>query len=199
MDSTQGVENRETLVGKATGAMVMAMFGLLWALGCAGALVPIIIASSVAVTAILVAAGLRLRRAASGRLSGGWDGTSAAHRVRRRFRLIGIIEGLGIGVVVFACVRLGRPEFIPAGVVLVVGLHFFTLASLFRVPLYHVTGAALCMVAVATPIAALFLGASTAVWQVVPGLGAAAVLWATSAVLSIGALSRGSSGSARLR
>lgn len=100
---------------------------------------------------------------------------------------------------VFACVRLGRPEFIPAGVALVVGLHFFPLASLFRVPLYYVTGAALCVVAVSTPIAALSLGASTAVWQVVSGLGAAAILWATSAVLSIGALSRGSSGSVRLR
>ena len=203
MDGTKGVEDRETLIGKATGTMVMALFGLLWAVGCAGALagalVPILLASGVAVTAILVAASLRLRRAAAGRPSGGWAGTSAAHRVRRRFRLIGIVEGLGIGIVVFACARLGRPEFIPALVALVVGLHFFPLASLFRVPLYHGTGAALCVVAVATPIAALSLGASTAVWQMMPGLGAAAILWATSAVLLVDALSRGNSGSVRPR
>lgn len=69
--ATKGVEDRETLFGKATGAMVMALFGLLWALGCAGALsdalAPILLVSSVAVTAILVVAGLRLRRVAAGR------------------------------------------------------------------------------------------------------------------------------------
>ena len=192
MDGTKGVEDRETLIGKATGTMVMALFGLLWAVGCAGAfagaLVPILLASGVAVTAILVAAALRLRRAAAGRPSGGWAGTSAAHRVRRRFRLVGIVEGLGIGVVVFACARLGRPEFIPALVALVVGLHFFPLASLFRVPLYHATGAGLCLVAVVTPLVASPLGAQTVAWQVVPGLGAAVILWATSAILVVGGL-----------
>ena len=75
MDGTKGVEDRETLIGKATGTMVMVLFGLLWAVGCAGtfagALVPILLASGVAVTAILVAAALRLRRAAAGRPSGG--------------------------------------------------------------------------------------------------------------------------------
>ena len=189
---TKGVEDRETLTGKATGAMVMALFGLLWVLGCAGALagalVPILLASGVAVTAILVAASLRLWRVAAGRPSGGWAGTSASHRVRRRFRLIGIVEGLGIGVVVFACARLGRPEFIPALVALVVGLHFFPLASLFRVSLYHATGAGLCLVAVVTPLVASPLGAQTVAWQVVPGLGAAVTLWATSAVLVVGGI-----------
>lgn len=192
--ATKGVEDRETLFGKATGAMVMALFGLLWALGCAGALAPILLVSSVAVTVILVAAGLRLRRVAAGRPPSRWAGSTACKRIRRRFRLVGVVEGLGIGIVVFVFVRLGRPELIPAAVALVVGLHFFPLASLFRVPLYHVTGAALCVVAVATPIVALPLGGASAAWQVVPGLGAAAVLWVTSAVLSIGTLSRGSSG-----
>jgi hypothetical protein len=51
MNGTEGVGDREDLIGRATGAMVMALFGLLWALGCAGVLVagalgPILLASS---------------------------------------------------------------------------------------------------------------------------------------------------------
>lgn len=193
MHGTNGVRDREDLLGRATGAMVMALFGLLWALGCAGVLVagalgPLLLASSAVVTAILVAAGLRLRRAAgrSPRRSGGAPADVA--RIRRRFRLVGLVEGLGIGLIVFVCARLGRPELIPASVALVVGLHFFPLATLFRVPLYHVTGAALCLVAVVTPIVAVPSGVQAVAWQVVPGLGAAVILWATSAVLAVGGL-----------
>lgn len=189
------VGDRDALVGRATGALVMALFGLLWALGCAavpgGVPVPLLFASSAVVTAILVLGALRLRRAgfASGARSSRRAAAPAnADRTRRRFRLVGILQGLGIGIVAFACVRLGHPEFIPAAVALVVGLHFFPLALLFWVPLYHATGAGLCLVAVVTPIVAAPLGGQTVAWQVVPGLGAAAILWATSAVLIVGGL-----------
>ena len=101
---------------------------------------------------------------------------------------MGILQGLGIGIVAFTCVWLGRSEFIPAAVAFVVGLHFFPLAPLFRVPLYHATGAGLCLVAVVTPIVAAPLGAQTVAWQVVPGLSVAAILWATSAALIVGGL-----------
>lgn len=194
MDGLNSAEGRQDLVGRATGAIVMALFGLLWALGCAavpgGVMpVPLLFLSSALVTAVLVVASLRLRRAGGGARSSRRDAVPAnADRIRRRFRLVGIVQGLGIGIVVFACVRLGRPELIPAAVALVVGLHFFPLAPLFRVPLYYATGAGLCLVAVATPIVASLLGAQTMAWQVVPGLGAAAILWLTSAVLVAGGL-----------
>lgn len=194
-DATTVVGDRDALVGRATGAMVMALFGLLWALGCGavpgGVPVPLLFVPSAVVTAVLVVAGLRLRRAGfASEARSSRRGAAPAHadRIRRRFRLVNVVQGLGIGIAVFACVRLGRPELIPAAVALVVGLHFFPLATLFRVPLYHVTGAALCSVAVATPLLAAPLGAQAAAWQVVPGLGAAAILWATSAVLIVGGL-----------
>lgn len=146
MNGTEGVGDREDLIGRATGAMVMALFGLLWALGCAGVLVagalgPILLASSAVVTAILVAASLRLRRAAQRALPSETRSSrraavpAHADLIRWRFRLVGVVQGLGIGIAVFACVRFGRPELIPAAAALVVGLHFFPLAPLFRVPL----------------------------------------------------------------
>jgi len=194
-DATKVAADRDALVGRATGAMVMALFGLLWALGCGavpgGMPVPLLFASSAVVTAVLVVAGLRLRRASltrGTRSSRRHASPANADRTRRRFRLVGILEGLGIGIVVLVCVRLGRPELIPSAVALVVGLHFLPLATLFRVPLYHATGAALCLVTVATPLVAAPMGAQTVAWQVVPGLGAAVILWATSAVLVVGGL-----------
>lgn len=146
---------------------------------------------AVEVFAVLVVAGLRLRRAGfASEARSSRRGAAPAHadRIRWRFRLVNVAQGLGIGIAVFACVRLRRPELIPAAGALVVGLHFFPLATLFRVPLYHATGAALCSVAVATPLVAAPLGAQTAAWQVVPGVGAAVILWATSAVLVVGGL-----------
>ena len=66
----------------------------------------------------------------------------------------------------------------------VVGLHFLPLAGLFGVPLYCVTGAALCLVAIATMTLGA-VGAPTSLWQLVPGLGAAVALWTTGIGLLI--------------
>lgn len=191
-DVMNGTLSREDLVGGATGAIVMALFGGIWALGCTsvfeGALAPILFASSVAVTGILLVASLSLRRAAH-RLPRRRLEPAKAHRIRRRFRLVNIGQGLSIGIVVFAGVLFGHPEWVPAAIVLIVGLHFFPLATLFRAPLYYATGAALCLASGATPILATLSGVAAA-WQVVPGLGAAIVLWTTSAVaVTIGLVS----------
>jgi hypothetical protein len=73
-------------------------------------------------------------------------------------------------------------------VALVVGLHFFPLARLFRMPLYYFTGTALCVVSIATMILAPILDYSEAVWFVLPGLGSGLVLWTTGAMLVVAGL-----------
>ena len=179
---------REDLTGAATAAIVLAAFGCVWALGCLSAfsdtLFAVLLVLSVAVTGGLLFLSLRLRRAAA-RLPRRPMQPSEVARIRGRFNLVGVVQGLGIGVVVFAGIKLGRPEWIPASVALIVGLHFFPLATLFRTPLYNATGAGLCLVAVATPMLAF---GSDAVWSVVPGLGAAAILWVTSAIAATNGL-----------
>src|SRR5262249_20722149 len=49
-----------------------------------------------------------------------------------------------------------------------IGLHFFPLARLFRVPAYYVTGAALCLLAVAT-FALAAATSDAALWTLIPG------------------------------
>ena len=63
----------------------------------------------------------------------------------------------------------------PGAVALIVGIHFFPLAELFKVRAYHATGAALCVLA----LVAFFLGPSARLPVV--GMGCAATLYATAA------------------
>jgi hypothetical protein len=63
-----------------------------------------------------------------------------------------------------------------------VGVHFIPLARLFHVPAYYVTAGALCLIAIAT--FAIAPSTSTpALWTLLPGIGAALILYITSGVL----------------
>ncbi len=88
-------------------------------------------------------------------------------------------------------------EWLGPAIAIPVGLHFFGLARLFRVPLYNLTGAALCAVALATFLwiparvgvtgqLSFMAGAPAPLWRLVPGLAAALVLWMTCGVMFVG-------------
>ncbi len=76
--------------------------------------------------------------------------------------------------------------FIPATMV-IVGVHFFPLATLFRVKVYHLVGALFLVLVIITLLAVpqrLRLdGFQIAAWQAVLGLFAAIILWSTGLVL----------------
>ena len=76
----------------------------------------------------------------------------------------------------------GHARVIPAIVCAGVGVHFIPLGRLFHVPAYYVTASALCLVAVATFVIAPTTS-TAALWTLLPGIGAATVLYATCAVL----------------
>lgn len=161
----------------------MSVFGFVWAsLGVAG--LPgagFLTAISAGTSVALVIAAVHLYRA-SATLPTMPPGTVNHARVWRRFQLIGIAEGIAIGLAVFVLARLGYPEWIPATVALVVGLHFFPLASLFGVMLYYATGALLCGVFVVSAISAKIPGGGESL-AVMPGIGSAFVLWVTAGLL----------------
>ena len=71
---------------------------------------------------------------------------------------------------------------IPAVVCAGVGIHFIPLARLFHVPAYYVTAGALCLIAIAT-FAIAPATSTAALWTLLPGIGAALVLYATCGVL----------------
>ncbi len=138
-----------------------------------------VIAAASASTAFIAASIFTYQRAAS--LPGG---TQAARGrvVGRRFGLIVAAEFLGLAVIARLLTATHHPQLIPAVICLGVGVHFFPLARLFAAPIYHRTGAALCLVAVLTAV----LAPTThhpVLWTALPGIGAAVTLYATCAPL----------------
>jgi len=172
---------RDELRGRATGVIVGAVMGLTWTGSALGgldsvAVAPVLIAA-VAIFAALMTGALRLRRAAVA-ASAPTPSEAGPEGVRRRFMLVTVGEGAAIAAAVGILGRSGRSEWMPAVICAVVGLHFIPLARLFDVPLYYATAVALWLVGATTMI----LGATgaAALWQPLPGLGAAVALWATS-------------------
>jgi len=167
------------------GIVVCAVMGLTWggtALGALSAVVALpLLAVGVACSAVLVAGARRMRHAATMLpvpSSPGLDLSQGRHQ----FNLVVAGEVAAIFVAVIVLGRSDHGEWIPATICLVVGLHLIPLARLFGVRLYYATAAALCLVAATTMVLGA-AGAPEALWQLLPGIGVALVLWATGATL----------------
>ncbi len=169
--TTRGSVGRETAEGAARSALFMAVFGVVWA---AAGVVLLVVAFALA--SALCLGSVRLWRAARGLPSD--DSPRAEARRRhssRRFSLVFGLQGAAIALVIVLLGRYALATFIPAVVALIVGLHFFPLAKLFGARAYHVTGAALCALALVA-----FLLAPA--WRLpFVGLGCASALFATTA------------------
>ena len=167
--------------GRASGIVVMALFGAVWWAVGSGALTGaargLALAVGGSVSLLLLAGWWRLRRSLPAEALGGPADTSGS----RRFGAVNAAQWIAIVLVVVVARAVDRPEIIPALVCLVVGAHFFPLAGLFDAPRYRLTGGALVAVAAATLLAVPALGLPGGAWRAAPCFGAALVLWATSA------------------
>ncbi|MEU7034639.1 hypothetical protein ABZ958_13250 [Streptomyces sp. NPDC046237] len=160
------------------GAIVLAVFALVWALagGSGIAAVPVSVAIGVVAACVTVGAVVLAFRGAAGpvtrpvRLPEKWN---------RGVGLVNMAELVAIFAVIAASNASGHPEFVPVGICLVVGLHFFPLARLFDQGQYTRTAIFLTAVAL-VGLAFLAAGATPETIRAVVGLGAAVVLWASS-------------------
>ncbi len=175
----------EELRGHAMGIIVCAVMGFTWggtALGALSVVVAVpLLAVGAACAAVLLAGARRVRHAAivSPVPSSPKPDLSQG---RHHFNLVVAGEVAAIIVAVGLLGRSDHADWIPATICLVVGLHLIPLARLFRLPLYYATAAALCLVAATTMVFGA-AGAPEALWQLLPGVGVALVLWATGAML----------------
>lgn len=176
---------REERRGGAIGIAVLAYFSLAWtgwgmSTGVPTAVEVPVIAAAALCSLVLVAGAVRTYRQAavlpSGELAGRGRSTD------RRFGLVVAAEFIGLAVIARILVVTGHSQLIPTMVCLGVGIHFFPLSRLFTVRLYDRTGAALCLVALATAVLAPLTG-QAALWTMLPGFGAALTLYATCALL----------------
>lgn len=174
------VMSRADLRGRAIGTINLALFALAWtSWGLTGigdsVAMPAIAAAVLCSVACVAGAILVFRRAAAA--PGSMD-VARGRAVGRRFGAVVAAEFIGLAVIAWILGATGHSRLIPAVVCLGVGIHFFPLARLFAMPLYDRTGAALSLVAVATVVLAPLTGNAT-LWTLLPGIGAALVLYAT--------------------
>ncbi|MFJ8077225.1 hypothetical protein ACIQ7Q_25665 [Streptomyces sp. NPDC096176] len=160
------------------GAVVLAVFALVWAFAAGSGLASTTAAVVVGIVgaALTVAAVVAAFRGAAGtarrmvRLPGKWN---------RGVGLVNALEVVAIFAVIAASNATGHAELIPPGICLVVGLHFFPLARLFDQWQYTWTAVLLTVVAVVGTAVAL-AGYTDETVRVVVGAGAAVVLWLSS-------------------
>jgi len=169
----------EALRGRATGVLFLSGFGGLWfLLGLAASQrlsLPTACALAAGLAALVAGAVLLRRRSAALPPS-----TLDPEEQRRAGRTFGRVNAAQWAAIVLIAVVLGRlhlDAYTPAAVTVVVGLHFFPLARLFRSPQHHVTGAALVLWG-----AVCLLLVPRDVLQSTSAFGTGAILWTAAAV-----------------
>jgi hypothetical protein len=183
--TTDTAPRRGALRGHASGVLITAFFGLAWlSWGMSdihgSATLPVTIVGILVALALLAGA-LHLFRLAN-RAPAETGERPDRDRMTRRFGWIVCAEYVVLGAVAGILAGLDLNQWIASAVCAGVGLHFLPLAALFEVPMYYVTGGAMFVLAVVTMIA-VPAGAPTVLWEALPGLGSAIVLWVTSVLL----------------
>ncbi|OBZ17598.1 MULTISPECIES: hypothetical protein [Bacillales] len=174
--------------GTASGVIFMALFGTLWAytgvmgLQGWGTAWLLIIAVAIGVS-LLVGAGALIRASKKLANQGSKSDSGFGKPNKKTFNLIFAAEGVAIFIAVAICNMMNHSELIPILIAIIVGVHFFPLAPLFRVKLYYITGSLLCLLAVGTWLFApetLTAGDHQILaYMSIVGLGSALILWGT--------------------
>ncbi|MEU6658485.1 hypothetical protein [Streptomyces sp. NPDC046821] len=160
------------------GAIVLAVFALVWAFagGSGISAMPVSVtigAIAVVLTVVAVVLAFRSNSRPASRM------VNLPAKWTRGVGMVNMAEVVAIFAVIAASNASGHPELIPPGICLVVGLHFFPLARLYDQWQYKWTAIFLTVVAVAGLVISA-AGTTMETVRAIVGLGAAAVLWASS-------------------
>ncbi|MYS90134.1 MULTISPECIES: DUF7010 family protein [Streptomyces] len=167
------------------GTLVLSVFALVWAVaaasgtGSATDVAPLgIEVAALVLTAAAIYLGYRKDARPSPRT------VSLPANWARGVGIVNSVELVAIFAVIAVSNASGHPEAVPAGIALVVGLHFFPLARLYDQWQYRWTAALLTAVAVAGFVL-VAAGLASETVRIVVGLGSAVVLWASSYHLAV--------------
>ncbi|MEU5810027.1 hypothetical protein [Streptomyces sp. NPDC047718] len=186
---------REQLRNGGRGALIGTAFGLMWfSLGqsaVTGVARPAVLAATLVLFGASAAAVVRLFLLAR-RTPEGEEGVPVAPGGGGpKFLTVVLVEaavlGAGNG---YIGNTLDRPELTLAWSALVVGGHFFPLAKSLRAPVLRVIGALMVATVGVAALATQLPGATEKLWQSVPGIGCAAILWAGAALTGLRAPAR---------
>jgi hypothetical protein len=116
------------------------------------------------------------------RLSRRWPRVPGDPAMRRAFAWINVIQWTAIALVALSFAKLHIDAYVISAIAVIMGLHLFPLARLFRYPLHYVTGAVLVAWAVVSAIVA-----PTEQMQGTAAIGIGIILWLSAVVtLAIG-------------
>jgi hypothetical protein len=184
---------REVLIGMTTGAAFMWGFGAFWILMglFRGRASPTRLRVCLLCTGIVLAGSLAFltRRASQtppSHVASTEQQIAASRDMVKRFYIVFGLELAAIMVAVILLRALHFPEYILCAIALIVGIHFFPLASLFASPVYYVTGLLGCAIGILG-----FFMADSGMRQKVVGLSFGLLLWATSAWIIFSELTGG--------
>jgi hypothetical protein len=165
------------------GALLFAVFALIWAAAGASGIADEATAMAIGVVALGVTAVAVLLAIRSGSRPVAGPQQSLPEDWRRRFLLVNVVQWVAIGLAIAVLVALDRGSLIPAVICLIVGAHFFPLARTFRQSQFGWTGAAFCVVGAVGLALIPAVGGETA--RTLVGLGAAVTLWVASLYTSL--------------
>jgi hypothetical protein len=169
------IENANQLRGRASGVIVVAVFGALWLLLALYAMQMLSVATVAGVVlgmAALVAAAVYLFREAKR-----WPRVPDDPAVGRAFGWINTLQWIAVGAVAFTLARLHLDVYIPSAITAIVGLHMFPLGRIFRYPAHYRAGAILLAWALASVV---FVPVDDL--QSVAALGTGIILWCSAVV-----------------
>jgi len=186
---TENVVTKADVRGTASGVMFMAFFGTVWAnigiggLRISGAFSLLILAILIGTT--LFFSGIRMIR--NSRHLSNTNKSRNAKNIDKWFNIVFVAEFGLIGVSAIVTNVVGHFDWFFPIMAIIVGVHFFPLAYLFRVSAYYVTGTLLCLIAIVT---SLFVPQEISIgghlidaWWTLVGLGSMSILWITSLVI----------------
>jgi hypothetical protein len=173
------------LSGRASGILFMALFGATWAWQAAGKLpmpyTAIIYVLAAAVAGTLVWVSFKFRKLAQSQPEPSAEELTASARAGKWFYWVLGAEAVALFVTGNVLLKLHLLDYIWPAVALIVGLHFFPLRYVFRLPVYNASGTLMSLVGVVAMLA-LATGHDLGMahgWDVAVGLCCALVLWGT--------------------
>lgn len=178
---------KAAVFGAANGVMFMTFFGALWAsigiIGSHGLGDPWSLVLSGIMTLILLTGAISLfGKARNMNHAATAEDREHWRKINRKFGLIFGLEGLAIFIASVICNMTNNFEVFFPIMAIIVGIHFFPLARLFRENFYYGTGVMLCILGVITfflPMNATVNNVTLIATSTFIGFGSALTLWVT--------------------
>ncbi|MDO7908751.1 hypothetical protein Q5741_20405 [Paenibacillus sp. JX-17] len=179
---------KAAVVGAANGVMFMTFFGAIWsAIGIIGSNkvgAPwLLVLSGIVTLTLLIGAISLFRKARNVKNVTTPKEREKRNKMNRKFGMIFGLEGLAIMIASVLCNVFDRFEVFFPIMAIIVGIHFFPLARLFRENFYYGTGIVLSILGIISlfiPLNTTFGDVSLIARYTFIGFGSALTLWVTS-------------------